>query len=357
MKKNKSINIVLPFVNQTGGVAVILEYYINLVRKGYFVSIYYPLVPYIHFYMVKPSLVSLVLFLKAFLLNLYNFQNSIKWFRYLVPVKPVLYISNFWIKDGDCIIATAWPTAYSVARLNSQKGKKIYFIQGYEIWSGPKRLVDDSYRLPLSLVTISPWLTDIMEKRFDLIVSKQIPNGIDLDFFSFKFNEGRKKIKLLMMNHELPLKGVKDGLNVFEQLINEGVDIDITMFGKNSRKNLANNINYFQSPQPQEIVGLYQDADIFISPSYQEGWQLPPMEAMACGCAVIATEIGCIPHLFNGKNMLTYIPGDLKSLYSHLGLLVKSENLRRSISYEGRKTIENYSWANSVDELEKVFLM
>ena len=44
-----------------------------------------------------------------------------------------------------------------------------------------------------------------------------------------------------------------------------------------------------------EIRNIYNSCDVFLSPSWAEGSQAPPMEAMACGCAVLATNVGGIP--------------------------------------------------------------
>lgn len=40
--------------------------------------------------------------------------------------------------NADYIIATAWPTAYDVAKLSDKKGKKYYFIQDFEVWDDKK---------------------------------------------------------------------------------------------------------------------------------------------------------------------------------------------------------------------------
>ena len=41
--------------------------------------------------------------------------------------KYVLSINNFFVKEADAVIATSWPSAYRVNKLNKDKGKKFYF--------------------------------------------------------------------------------------------------------------------------------------------------------------------------------------------------------------------------------------
>ncbi len=74
-----------------------------------------------------------------------------------------------------------------------EKGKKIYFIQDYEIFNSNIKLVDLSYTLPLNRITICTFLRDFLYNKFS-VDSKIILNGIDYNIFNYKFQkeEGKK---------------------------------------------------------------------------------------------------------------------------------------------------------------------
>ena len=88
-------------------------------------------------------------------------------------------------------------------------------------------------------------------------------------------------------------------------------------------------------------------ADIFIFPSLEEGWGLTPLEAMACGCAVVATKTGFVIDLGeNGKNMMISEPGDIQGMVDNIFYMLQKDNLEK-ISIEGYKLASSLSWTRA----------
>ena len=106
-------------------------------------------------------------------------RNKVNWFDLNVQIKLVPYIGDTFVRKADAVIATAWPTAYSVYELDKDKGEKFYFVQAYEDWSGPKELVDTSYRLDLQHITISNELRNLLMNNFDSPRVHVVHNGND----------------------------------------------------------------------------------------------------------------------------------------------------------------------------------
>ena len=77
-----------------------------------------------------------------------------------------------------------------------------------------------------------------------------------------------------------------------------------------------------------EMVEWYRDIDVLLSTSCSEGFQMPPLEAMACGRAVIATDCGGIPHLMEKRNGWMVpgweYPADCEQTVDNLLSVVKS---------------------------------
>ncbi|NLW32987.1 MAG: glycosyltransferase family 4 protein [Fibrobacter sp.] len=356
MEKKLKINFILPFIVKTGGIIVVLEYYRKLNALGHDVEIYYPLVPYWN--LMPPKLKSsrkIKIFITLLVRNVFRKKkNLITWHFEHVPVKPVPIINKFFIKNADVTVATTWITAFNVAKLPLRKGRKFYFIQDYENWFDNTNLINKSYELPLKLITISPWLSELMKNKFNREITGEIVNGIRLDKF---IPPEKKEIKnsILMLYHEQELKGSKDGISALNMISKEYSDIEVTLFGIYQRPEyLDSGFNYIQNPPVEKLISLYQKATIFIFPSHQEGWGLPPMEAMACGCAVVATNVGCIRSVNNGKNVLIVNSNDPVSIYNALKKLLEYSLLRDQIAKEGYKTVQDYTWEKAALKMERI---
>ena len=97
-----------------------------------------------------------------------------------------------------------------------------------------------------------------------------------------------------MLYSETQVKGSHDGIRALEMAKRQAPQLAAVLFGVSARpKNLPPWIEYFSQPGIEELVGdIYNGSSIYLCPSWTEGWHLPPAEAMACGCAVVSTDIG-----------------------------------------------------------------
>lgn len=347
------VNFVLQAVGKTGGVLVVLEYARRLRAAGHDVRVYYPALPHAVYFNTLPAWkigpVRLRMACGAVVAARRDRRAAGDAELRLVPV-----VANAFIRDADFTIATAWPTAYDVAALAPSKGRKLYFVQGYETWNGEVEKVDASFRLPLGILTISPWLTRLVRERFGLEPVAELRNGVDLDFFrpppEGKPDDG---INLLMMHHVQAIKGISDGLHILREIKRRHPGVRIRMFGMHPFPDKDDFIEYHRDPPRDVLLSLYQNAHVFLSPGLSEGWHLPPMEAMACGCAVVATRVGCIPALVENGNLLEAEPGDRSALLGHLDTLIRDPDVLRETARKGRETILRYGWDEKAEAFER----
>jgi mannosyltransferase len=81
-----------------------------------------------------------------------------------------------------------------------------------------------------------------------------------------------------------------------------------------------------------DVVRWYQGLDVVVQPSHSESFSLVIPEAMACGCAVVATRLPAAPGLIDdGRTGFLYPPGDLTALREVLGRLVAEPSLARRV--------------------------
>lgn len=343
------INFIVPFTSKTGGIKIVFEYANRLQERGHDILIYVPIVAY------KFNNKGIIGSLKMFKSTGGNIKRGTKvnWFDLKVPIKLVPFIKDKFIRNADAIIASAWPTAYDVYNLNKNKGNKFYFIQGYEIWSGPKDKVDGTYFLPLKQIVIANWLKVLMGKEFNNTSAEIIYNCIDFDEFNNNNKQFNNKV-ICMMHHSLECKGYKEGLKAFETIKAKFPDLKLILFGMEKGECIPKYAEFHLNPNRKELKDIYCKSDVFIFPSRFEGWGLTPLEAMACKCAVVGTNVGAIKEIgVNGENVMISEPGDISGLSENLYRILSDAKLLKDISYNGYKTVLNFSWDKSVKKFEE----
>lgn len=350
------ISFIIPFPDKTGGIAVVLEHASRLASMGHDVRVYLPSLPYGIYYNTLNRVRRITHRVRHFFRNRHLRGQGVAWFRKPIAVESPPMIASPFVRDADVVIATAWPTARSVWALPRRKGAKVYFIQGFETWNGEVPAVESTYRLPMRIITIAPWLTKLMKTRFGREVDAEIHNGVDLDFFKPPEMKPSGDPVVLMLYHTQELKGIPTGREAIRRLREIHPAVRVRMFGMPDFPDREPYVEYHRDPSPEALRDLYRDAHIFLSPSLNEGWHLPPMEAMACGCAVVATRVGCIPALDDGRNMLVAEPGDVETLFRHLRALVENPAHRESVATAGLATIRSHDWSDSTRRLEAALL-
>jgi glycosyltransferase involved in cell wall biosynthesis len=91
--------------------------------------------------------------------------------------------------------------------------------------------------------------------------------------------------------------------------------------------------NCVWEPDTADVAGRLRAIDIFVLPSLGEALSNSLMEAMACGCCPVASDVGGNPELVTeGRTGLLFRPGDASDLAAKLRLVIEQESLRRSLA-------------------------
>lgn len=145
-------------------------------------------------------------------------------------------------------------------------------------------------------------------------------------------------------------KGIYDLLDVFEELVKDFKDIKLYVGGDGEVEKLQNLIKEKQLENVVEYIGwtsgenkekYLRDCSFYILPSYNEGMPMSVLEGMAYKNVTLSTYVGGIPKVIqNLENGIIINPGDKESMYNYLKQLLQDENLRRKLSNNARKTIE-----------------
>ena len=219
------------------------------------------------------------------------------------------------VPDGDIVIATWWTTAEDAAKLSPAKGRKVYFLQHYEIHHGlPKERVKETWRLPFAKIVVSDWLKNIAENEFGDTAVTVVPNGVDLQLFSSP-PRGRQSRPTVgtMYSAGTPFKGTDIVLDAFEIARKRMPGLNLVSFGSqtpNSDVPLPRDAEFHLRPPQARIRDIYGKCDVWLFGSRSEGFGLPILEAMACRTPVIGTPAGAAPELLADGRGIVVPPED-----------------------------------------------
>ncbi len=99
-----------------------------------------------------------------------------------------------------------------------------------------------------------------------------------------------------------------------------------------------------------ELRALYENALGFVYPSFYEGWGLPPGEAMALGCPVVASITTSLPEVC-GEAAIYCDPADDASIARALQRLVEDAPLRQKLAELGRTQAAKHTWRGAAERL------
>jgi glycosyltransferase involved in cell wall biosynthesis len=214
--------------------------------------------------------------------------------------------------------------------------------------------------------------------RREMITTEDVPasllhlcyNGIDkLRFHS----DGRRRVPALQ-NASLvigvvcvlrPEKALGTLIEAFAQVAAQNSDLRLAIVGSGPElarlESLAQELCIFDrcvfQPAVSDVASWLKSIDIFVLPSLSEALSNSLMEAMACGCACIASRTGGNPELIrDGETGLLFEPGNTQNLAEKFRRLLDNLGLRSRLAQAGSRFIrEDFSLAASVKCVEEIY--
>lgn len=105
--------------------------------------------------------------------------------------------------------------------------------------------------------------------------------------------------------------------------------------------------------KPEERVLLYNLADIFVYPSFFEGFGLPPLEAMSCGIPTIVSNSTSLTEVVSSA-AITVDPYNVDRLSFFMGILIKDEKLKNFLSKKSIERAREFSWEESAKKILRI---
>ncbi len=209
-----------------------------------------------------------------------------------------------------------------------------------------------------------------------------IPNGVEVrEFGSYSKNELERikeryriagKIIIMFAGTITPRKGVEVLVKAAEIVLRQGYRDVVFLFCGNlqiDKEFVKKIMNYIKNHgledymrftgfiSYEDLKALYSACDVFVLPSFEEGFGLVLTEAMASGKPLIGSNIGGIPmQIKEGWNGFLFEPGDYKQLAEKIAHLLENEEERKRMGRNSRKLAEEeFDWSKIAEKYAEVY--
>lgn len=175
-----------------------------------------------------------------------------------------------------------------------------------------------------------------------------------------KISKLLKQKYILYVGTLQPRKNITTLIEAFGQLAADKPDYFLVIVGKKGwlyerifeqvKKLKLEKRVYFTGYLPETIVaGLYKKAQMFVLPSFYEGFGIPILEAMSHGCPVIASFASSLPEV-GGEACLYFDPNSSADLKVKILELLKNQPLKEELVKKGKNRVKLFSWQKCARE-------
>jgi glycosyltransferase involved in cell wall biosynthesis len=333
------ITLLLPFLNHRGGTQLVMDLSDHLCGLGDDVAVVWPT----RLRRLPGPLNEIEYLWRAPWKML-----TTRWFRTRAKVVPVPSLVERYIPAADVVVATQWQTAAWAATYGPTRGRKAYLVFEPEVHHDPDACAA-TYRLPFDLrLAISEWTRDQIRRRFGQEIDGVTPLGLDHARYPDRPRPPRDRVEDVGMVYDpSPKKAFEDGYQAFCAARGKFPQLRLHLLSVARRPPSFPPfvVPHFRASHQQKVAVLHR-TDVWLSSSREDGWGLTPMEAMACGNAVLTTRVGGTPYFArDGETALVVEPGDAGALAHGLERLIQDRELRHRLVASGTRLVRGLTLA------------
>lgn len=244
--------------------------------------------------------------------------------------------------------------------------KNIVIIHDMAVWDVPQSysfifrkfysfLLPRIARSAVKVFTVS----EFSKKRIKEVL--QIDTDVVYNSVSEKFvvpSERNKENKILAVSSLDPKKNFENLIKAFQ--LAKLKDFKLIVLGTKNKvfksKHLEKlihadpNIEFTGYVSDEELIKHYQSATVFVFPSFYEGFGIPPLEAMACGCPTIVSDIPSLREICQDASI--YVdPFSISDIAQKLTQTCSSRTIQETITQRGITRVKSFSWKTSANLL------
>jgi phosphatidylinositol alpha-1,6-mannosyltransferase len=194
-----------------------------------------------------------------------------------------------------------------------------------------------------------------------------IPNGAELaDFTPRAIPSQKKHLSIICVARLIERKGQHHLIKAVKQLLDEGIDVKAVLLGAgdaldqyralSKKLGIVESVEFLGYIPRKDLNKFYNEADVFVLASFNEGMSLAALEAMAAGLPLVVSRTGGTSMLVEeGINGFTFDWADIDSLVDHLRKFAKKRELVSKMGIESRSRAEAFSWPRIADRYLNLF--
>lgn len=256
---------------------------------------------------------------------------------------------------------------------NSPKSKKIITFYDMSFFLFSNLLNDSKNMISLqkkqcadadAIIAISHSTKNDLIKYYNISKEKisVIHLGVDKEIF-FKKRKSNLDVRnfILFVGNRQTYKNFELFVESFAEITDQS--INLVLFGggeiTQSEIRLLDKFSiikkvYYETGDDIKLSKFYNSAKFMVYPSLYEGFGLPVLEAMSCGCPVIAGDNSSISEVADDSALLIDVTKK-EAIRDAMNKLINNESMRLSLSQKGIKRSKNFSWEKCANETYKLY--
>lgn len=236
------------------------------------------------------------------------------------------------------------------------------FVDGYHKRIYAKMMFYALSRKADAIITVSNFSKNELLKYIDYEPNKVYPihNGVDSRWFSVISERKCAKPYLLYVGNVKPHKNLTRLLQAYSLIIDK-IPHDLIIVGKKEgfitgdttvadiASRLQGRVQFTGYVTDEELQQYFVNSEALVFPSLYEGFGLPPLEAMACGCPVAVSDIPAVSEVC-GDAAIFFNPLSITDMADKMVHITQDKSLRASMVQRGLARAKQFTWEKSVEE-------
>ncbi len=225
-------------------------------------------------------------------------------------------------------------------------------------------LSDDAKKDMVEILKVDPSRVEVIHLGVDF---QTLEKRSDKNQFEKRYPELNRYI--LYIGGFEARKNIEGALSAFALIKDEFPDVSFVIGGKMRQGNpsyegllrfiskigIADRVRFVGFVDNRYLGWFYSNALFHVFISFAEGFGLPPLEAMACGTPVLASNVSSIPEVV-GDAAFCVDPYDIDKIAAAMRALISDEELRSELVKKGLERCRLFSWENSARKFTNILL-
>lgn len=278
-----------------------------------------------------------------------------------------------------------WSPHYNIPLLPIRANKRIVTIHDvfhlafYETLSlkqknYAKLVIGQAVSRSDKILTVSEFSVDEIRKYTNTTKNIEIIYNA-IDFNKFRVNSDKSKLDFIKDKYKLPnefllfVGNVKPHKNLKNLLLSiNNIDINLVIVGKKDgfitsdenianlikSNNLENKVFFTGYVDDEDVPAIYNLAKLFVFPSLYEGFGIPTLEAQACRCPVVCSNVASLPEVGEIDSVVYCNPHNAEDIKEKIDLVLNNKALQNELKMKGFENIKRFSWEDSANRIIEV---